>query len=101
MTLDRQTPAKMSGKTVGEGKEKVSLPSAGTLFGADAINLRSVDAQVGVESNIRSWYLFSYPRSGISVGDTVTYMYICYNMSLVGEISRPSISKVQQKRESA
>lgn len=49
LTLDRQTPAKMSGKTLGEGKEKVSLPSAKTLFGPNAANLKSVDAQVGTE----------------------------------------------------
>ena len=47
MTLDRQTPDKMAERTLGEGKEKVSLPSAKTLFGPNTANLKSVDAQVG------------------------------------------------------
>ena len=55
--LDRQTPSKMSGKTLGEGKEKVSLPSAETLFGHDSANLPSVDAQVQTCSDI-SFRLF-------------------------------------------
>ena len=50
--LDRQTPAKMSGKTLGEGEQKVSLPSAKTLFGARASNLKSVDAQVRTKIDI-------------------------------------------------
>ena len=54
VTLDRQTPAKMSGKTLGEGKEKVSLPTAKELFGADAAKMKSVDAQVGIEFAIGS-----------------------------------------------
>ena len=53
VTLDRQTPAKMAGKTIGGGKEKVALPSAKTLFGPDAANLKSVDAQVGTQSDIK------------------------------------------------
>ena len=52
LTLDRQTPEKMAGKTLGDGKEKVSLPSAKTLFGANAANLKSVDAQVGADLDI-------------------------------------------------
>lgn len=52
LTLDRQTPEKMAGKTLGEGKEKVSLPSAKTLFGTNAANLKSVDAQVGANLDI-------------------------------------------------
>ena len=44
--LDRTTPAKMSEKTLGEGREKVALPSAQTLFGPDSESLPSVDAQV-------------------------------------------------------
>lgn len=52
VTLDRQTPSKMAGKTLGEGKEKVSLPSAKTLFGPGAANLKSVDAQVGADLGV-------------------------------------------------
>lgn len=47
VTLDRQTPAKMSGKTLGKGKQKVTLPSAETLFGPVSAKLPSVDSQVG------------------------------------------------------
>lgn len=62
VTLDRQTPAKMSGKTLGEGKQKVSLPSAKTLFGAEAANLKSVDAQVGTKIDIPNASTLRYAR---------------------------------------
>ena len=52
LTLDRQTPNKMAGRTLGEGKEKVSLPSAKTLFGTNVADLKSVDAQVGADLEI-------------------------------------------------
>ena len=50
----------MAGKTLGEGKEKVSLPSAKTLFGPDAANLKSVDAQVGADLDISEALSFHY-----------------------------------------
>ena len=50
----------MAGKTLGEGKEKVSLPSAKTLFGPDAANLKSVDAQVGPDLDIFDALPFHY-----------------------------------------
>ena len=46
MILDRQRPAKISGKTLGKSREKVTLPSAEDLFGPDSTHLPSVDAQV-------------------------------------------------------
>lgn len=46
MTLDRQTPGKMSRKIYGEEIEKVALPSTETLFGENSGDLQSVDAQV-------------------------------------------------------
>lgn len=46
LTLDRQTPAKMSRKSLGEEKERVALPSAEVLFGSDFGIIPSVDAQV-------------------------------------------------------
>lgn len=46
MTLDRQTPVKMSRKTFGKGKEKVTLPSAGTLFRSFSENIESLDVQM-------------------------------------------------------
>ena len=51
VTLDRQTPQKMSGKTVGEGEGKATLPPANILFEADMANMANmkyVDAQVGL-----------------------------------------------------
>jgi len=60
MTLDRQTPDKMAERTLGEGKEKVSLPSAKTLFGSNAANLKSVDAQVQANFNISDVLPFHY-----------------------------------------
>jgi len=67
MILDRQTLAKMAEKTLGEGEEKVSLPSAKTLFGPDAANLKSVDAQVGADLDISDVFRFHY-------ASTVTYI---------------------------
>ena len=52
MTLDRQTPVKMSRKTFGKGKEKVTLPSAGTLFRSFSENIESLDVQVLKVSHI-------------------------------------------------
>lgn len=46
MILDRQRPAKISGKTLGKRREKVILPSADDLIGPDSTHLPSVDAQV-------------------------------------------------------
>lgn len=52
VTLDRQTPQKMSGKTVGEGEGKATLPPANILFEADMANMKYVDAQVGLRPNV-------------------------------------------------
>ena len=52
VTIDRQTPVKMSGKALGGRKERVKLPSAETLFGPDSAKLASVDAQVRTQADI-------------------------------------------------
>ncbi len=91
----------MSGKTLGEGKQKVSLPSAKTLFGAEAANLKSVDAQVGTKIDIPNASTLSYARQDnlALAHDQITCMHICYITCVVGEISTPSIEESAGKEE--
>ena len=56
MMLDRQVPAKIGGKKLGdgEGDSGVALPSASTLFGDSAGSLPSVDSQVIAWKNVEA-----------------------------------------------